>query len=211
MTRAKICGITNIEDALVAVEAGADALGFIFAESPRRVDAATVSGIVGNLPGRIATVGVFANQSADEVFAIMNGIGLHFAQVHGDLGEAKSTPIGQAPWGLIRALRIKSAHDIWCASDDDLFTISDAIVLDTHVEGMMGGTGRTFDWDLAVEAQSLGKPIILAGGLNPSNVAEAIQKVRPYAVDVSSGVEVSPGRKDHDKIREFIHNVRTCT
>ena len=208
MTRIKICGITNMEDALAAAEAGADALGFVFAESPRRVDAKAVSKIVRKLPGQIATVGVFADQSADEVFAIMDGVGLHFAQVHGDLSTPESLPMGETQWGLIRALRVACADDIQAAASDELTTICDAIVLDAHVEGLMGGTGQTFDWDLAIEAQSLGKPIILAGGLTPSNVAEAIGKVHPYAVDVSSGVESSPGKKDHDKIREFVRNAR---
>ena len=208
MTRVKICGITNIEDAIAAIEAGADALGFVFAESPRQVDGMTALAIVRELPGDVATIGVFANQSFDEIIPVMELVGLHFAQIHGDLVRPVSRPAGRMPWGLIRALRVKSADDIRSAGDDEFLGISDAVVLDAQVDGMMGGTGQTFDWDLAIEAQSLRKPIILAGGLSPANVAEAIRKVHPYTVDVSSGVEASPGKKDHDKIREFIRNAR---
>ncbi len=202
--RVKICGITNIDDALAAIEAGADALGFVFAESPRKVSAATVCEALSKLPPFITTVGVFANQDADEITEIMARTHLHFAQVHG------STRI---PFGgrSIRALRVKSADDIRRAANDESVTSSSAVLLDTHVEGLMGGTGRTFDWDLAVEARSLGKPIILAGGLTLDNVAEAVRRVRPYAVDVSTGVEASPGKKDHSKIKEFIHNAKSST
>lgn len=208
MVRVKICGITNTEDALAAVEAGADALGFVFAESPRRIGPDSAASIVRELPTHIATVGVFANQDAEEIFQIMERLGLHFAQIHGELGGSSKPPTGAASWGLIRALRIGTEEDICTASQDDLLAACDAVLLDTHVEGLMGGTGQTFDWELAVQAHSLNKPLILAGGLTPENVEEAVRKVRPYAVDVSTGVEASPGKKDHDKIKEFIRNAR---
>lgn len=213
MTRVKICGITNIGDAMAAIEAGADALGFVFAESPRKVEVKTVLGILERIPPFVSTVGVFAGQDVDEVFRIWKETNIHFAQLHGVLGPAREllTPGSGLGWyRVVHALRIKDAADIRRAAEEPHVRLCAALLLDAHVEGMMGGTGQTFDWDLAVEAQRLGKPIVLAGGLNPSNVVEAIRKVRPYAVDVSSGVEASPGKKDHDKIREFIRNVREC-
>ena len=213
MIRVKICGITNVDDAMAAIEAGADALGFVFAESPRRVSAATVSGILERIPPFITTVGVFANQDVDEVFKRWKQTGVHFAQLHGVSGpqtDLVSTGSGFGFHRVIRALRVKCEDDIRKAASDGFNRACAAILLDTHVEGLMGGTGQTFDWDLAVKAQSLGKPIILAGGLTPENVAGAVRKVRPYAVDVSTGVEASPGKKDHARIKEFIHNAKSC-
>ena len=205
MTRVKICGITNIEDALAAIEAGADALGFVFAESPRKVDVPTVLNILEKLPPLVTTVGVFAKQDVDEVFKIWKQTNLHFAQLHG------YGPQRDPPWyRVIKAVRASSWEEITRQLGDRSGVFSTALLLDAHVEGKMGGTGQTFDWDLAIQAKSLGKPIILAGGLTPENVAEAVRKVQPYAVDVSSGVEASPGKKDHDKIREFVNNVRNA-
>lgn len=204
MTRVKICGITNIEDALAAVEAGADMLGFVFADSPRRVDVETAKRIAADLPPSISAVAVFAGQSREEVCDVMQSAGLSIAQIHGDI----SLPEEDVRWQIIRALRVKTDSDVRSTPDDPLFGSSWAVLLDAHVEGLMGGTGKTFDWDLAVQAKSLGKPIILAGGLTPGNVEEAIRKVRPYAVDVSTGVEASPGRKDHPKLKEFIQNAK---
>ena len=208
MIRVKICGITNIKDALAAAEAGADALGFVFAESPRKIEPEAAREIVSRLPAHIVTIGVFAGQDADEVLRIMEAVGLRFAQIHGDADEALAGQCNEAAWGLIRALRIGSPESIRGAVEDPLVAACDAVLLDAHVEGKMGGTGQAFDWDLAVEAETLGKPIILAGGLTPENVEEAARKVMPYAVDVSTGVEKSPGKKDHAKIKEFIENVR---
>jgi len=190
---------------MAAIEAGADALGFVFAESARKVDVPAVLNILEKLPPLVTTVGVFANQDIDEVFKIWKQTNLHFAQLHG-YGPLKEP----RPHKVIKAVRATSWGDICTQLGDRSGVLSAAILLDAHVEGKLGGTGRTFDWDLAVQAKSLGKPIILAGGLTPGNVAEAVRKVQPYAVDVSSGVEASPGKKDHDKIREFIQNVRNA-
>lgn len=209
MLRIKICGITNIEDALTAVEAGADALGFVFAESPRKIDVDTARDIIEHLPESVASVGVFANQDVDEIIAVIKHTGLQLAQLHGEIDHkfcALSKEIGCER--VVRALRIRSIDDISRAAQDLSKCGCGAILLDAHVEGMMGGTGKTFDWDLAIEARSIGKPIILAGGLTPDNVEEAVRKVHPYAVDVSTGVEASPGKKDHEKIKEFIRNAR---
>jgi len=211
MVRVKICGITNIEDARAAVEAGADAVGFVFAESPRKVDPQTALDVMQRLPPLVSTVGVFADQDVDEVFRIWKQTNLQFAQFHGVRGpkrELLSTGSGFGWYRIIHALRVKSAEDIRQAAENSSVRACAALLLDAHVEGLMGGTGQTFDWDLAIQAKSLGKPIILAGGLTPENVEEAVRKVRPYAVDVATGVEASPGKKDHDKIREFIRNAK---
>ncbi len=210
MVRVKICGITNVEDALAAVEAGADALGFVFAESPRKVDVPAVLNILERLPPFVTTVGVFADQDVDEVFRIWKQTNFHFAQLH-DMGLPRglvSPSQGFGWYRVIKALRASSWEDITRQLQDRSGVFCAALLLDAHVEGKMGGTGTTFDWDLAVQARSIGKPIILAGGLSPANVEEAVRKVRPYAVDVSTGVEASPGKKDHEKIREFILNAR---
>lgn len=196
---------------MAAVEAGADALGFVFAESPRKVDVGTALGIVERLPPFVSTVGVFGGQDVDEVFRTWKQTNLHFAQLHevsGPVRELLSTTSGFGWYRVVHALRLRSAEDIHRAADDPHARACAALLLDAHVEGLMGGTGQTFDWELAIQAKALGKPIILAGGLTPANVGDAVRKVRPYAVDVSSGVEASPGRKDHEKIREFIRNVR---
>ena len=211
MVRVKICGITNIEDAMAAVEAGADALGFVFAESPRKVTPETALSIVQELPPFVTTVGVFADQAAGEVLGIMEKTGLYLAQLHGDVGGKDALPPKGLPWDrLIRALRIRSEEDIPSAARDSMTMKCAAVLLDTHVEGLMGGTGTTFDWDLAAKARTLNKPIILAGGLTPANVEEAVRRVCPYAVDVSTGVEASPGRKDRAKVKEFIKNAKKC-
>ncbi|MCL6520402.1 MAG: phosphoribosylanthranilate isomerase [Armatimonadetes bacterium] len=202
--KVKICGITNIEDAVLAVESGADAIGFVFAESPRKVGIEEVCQIKEVIPSSIITVGVFANQTADEISQIMKETGLSSAQIHGSLDSL------EPQFGIIRALRVKSVDDINQAAKDPILSICWAILLDTHVEGKMGGTGKTFDWNLAKEARKLGKDIILAGGLNPSNVSDAIRIACPDWVDVSTGVEAYPGKKSHEKIKEFIRNAKKC-
>lgn len=210
MVRIKICGITNIDDAIAAVEAGADALGFVFAESPRKIDPKAAFEIVQALPPFVTTVGVFANQEAEEITWTMKRACLQIAQVHGDLlcgNSEESGGIGCRR--LIRAIGIRSEDDVRQAVESARDCNCTAFLLDAHAEGKMGGTGQTFDWNLAVLARAmLGKPMILAGGLTPENVGEAVDTVQPYAIDVSSGVECEPGKKDHDKIREFIENAR---
>jgi len=202
MTLVKICGITNVEDALAAASAGANMLGFVFAESPRKVDAATVNHIRRILGGDVRTVGVFTDES-DEVIAAMDECALDFAQLHGYQSEEFAHRLGSSR--TIRAVRIKSERSLHALAK---FMEAAFYLLDTYVEGVAGGTGAAFDWNIAAQATALGKPVILAGGLGPENVGEAVRTVRPFAVDVSSGVEYSPGRKDHNKIKEFIDNVR---
>ena len=209
MVRVKICGITNLEDAEAAAEAGADALGFVFAESPRKVSTETAASIITRLPPFIETVAVFAKQDTDEILRIIKTTGASLAQVHGEIPDVSVLLSELGGRRIIRALRIRSVDDIEAAIDD--CPECAAFLLDAHVEGMMGGTGQTFDWSLAVRASVLGRPIILAGGLTCENVEEAVHTARPYAVDVSSGVEKSPGKKDRNKTREFIKNAKKHT
>jgi phosphoribosylanthranilate isomerase len=202
VTLVKICGITNIEDAVECVTLGANMLGFIFAESPRRVDVDTVRHINRIIGGDARTVGVFTEEN-DDVISIMRDCDLTFEQLHGGQTEEFARRFGTA--GIIRVARVENE-----ASVDALAQYEAAAfyLLDTYKKGVAGGTGETFDWELAVRAKSLGKPLILSGGLNPENVEQAVRMVQPFAVDVSSGVEASPGKKDLAKVKEFIDNVR---
>lgn len=209
MVKVKICGITNTEDALAAAEAGADFLGFVFADSPRKIDASVASDIIKELPPYVTTVGVFAGQDAETIVDIMKQTGLDCAQVHGHTG-CNMAPLAKAIGcrRVIRAYNIKDDNDVKSMECDAAKCDCCGFLMDAYVNGKAGGTGSTFNWDLAVRASSCGKSIILAGGLNPDNVREAVEKVHPRVVDVSSGVEATPGKKDHEKIREFIRNAK---
>ncbi len=201
MTRVKICGITSAEDAALAVDAGADALGLIFVpRTPRYVTPEAAARIIERVPPLVATVGVFVDRPLEEVVGIVAALGLHAVQLHGNEPEAYSRSV---PVRVIRALRIRDA-----ASLQPMETYpAHAFLLDAYVEGRPGGTGTPIPWDLALRAKGRA-PLILSGGLRPETVAEAVRLVRPYGVDVSSGVEASAGRKDHRKVRDFIVNVR---
>ena len=202
VVRSKICGITRIEDALAAVAAGADAIGFVFyAKSPRAVTAVQARAIIAALPPFVTTVGLFVNASACELNETLDAVPLDLLQFHGD--ETPEQCEGyHRPY--IKALRVKAGDDI--AGACNAYASASGILLDAYIEGVPGGTGQAFDWSLI--PQGLSRPIILAGGLTVDNVVQAIDQVRPYAVDVSGGVEKSKGIKDHDKIRAFMHNVR---
>lgn len=201
----KVCGITNSADALAAVESGADAVGFIFFEgSPRFVTKEKARSIIRELPPFIAKVGVFVNATPDSVSRAIEETGIDTVQFH-----------GEEPPELCRGFNVKVIKAFRVQGKDMLALMPrydvDAWLLDSFVAGgARGGTGATFDWDLAVHACSLGTPVVLAGGLNPDNVAAAIDRVQPYGVDVSSGVEISPGKKDHSKIAAFISNARSA-
>nr|WP_315445767.1 phosphoribosylanthranilate isomerase [uncultured Pseudomonas sp.] len=200
--RSKICGITRIEDALAAVEAGADAIGFVFyAKSPRAVNVQQVRAIIKGLPPFVTTVGLFVNASRCELGEILDAVPLDLLQFHGD-ESAEECEDWHRPY--IKALRVKAGDDI--AAAVDAYPSASGVLLDTYVEGVPGGTGEAFDWSLI--PQGLSKPLILAGGLTPENVADAVARVKPYAVDVSGGVEASKGIKDHVKVRAFIDAVR---
>jgi phosphoribosylanthranilate isomerase len=201
-TKVKICGITNLADALAAVEAGADALGFVFhPASPRHVSVAAAQAIARQLPGHIIRVGVFVDPQPDLVISAAGECGLGLLQFHG--GEA-SPFCRQFGVMAMKAFRVRGADSLQQISAYD----TDAFLLDSCVPGKLGGTGEIFDWSLALAAKKFGKPIFLAGGLTPDNVAAAVRAVQPFAVDVSSGVEEAPGKKDFRKMRDFIAAVR---
>jgi phosphoribosylanthranilate isomerase len=185
----------------MAVEAGADALGFVFYEkSPRFVNPLTAAAIIRELPPLVQTVGLFVNEDVEKINWAADFCGLDLVQLHGDEEPRDADEVKRR---VIRALRVKDetslvAHDAWQVS---------ALLLDAWVSGAYGGTGETFNWDLAAVAARQ-RPVILAGGLTPENVAEAVRIVHPYAVDVSSGVEATPGRKDPEKVREFVRRAK---
>jgi len=200
--RSKICGITRIEDALAAAEAGADAIGFVFyAKSPRAVDVRQARAIIAELPPFVTTVGLFVNASRCELNEILEVVPLDLLQFHGD--ETPQDCEGyHRPW--IKALRVRPGDDLEAACQ--LYAGARGILLDTYVAGVPGGTGEAFDWSLV--PAHLSKPIILAGGLSADNVGQAIAQVRPYAVDVSGGVELAKGIKDAAKIEAFMQAVK---
>lgn len=197
MVRVKICGITNLADARHAVACGADALGFVFHPgSPRYVAPETVREIIAALPPLLTSVGLFVNQPPARMLETARFCGLDVLQLHGDEPpESCSLP----PYRVIKALRVRGAESL---DQHDKYPVA-ALLLDAWVPGEYGGTGQVFDWPLAAEV-ARSRPVILAGGLTPDNVAAAVGAVRPYAVDVSSGVEAAPGRKDPDKVAAFI-------
>ncbi len=201
-TRVKICGITNLADAQAAVEAGADALGFNFYEkSPRRLTITKAAKITKHLPATVLRVGVFVNAAEELVTRAIGECGLGLLQFHGN-----ETPELCMRFGLMsmKAFRIRDAESL---KELPKYP-TEAWLLDAYSAENIGGTGEKFNWDLAVEAQKFGKPFFLAGGLTPENVVAAVRKVQPFGVDVSSGVESSPGKKDHARVRAFIANVR---
>ncbi|BFO03195.1 phosphoribosylanthranilate isomerase [Pseudomonas guariconensis] len=200
--RSKICGITRIEDALAAAEAGADAIGFVFyAKSPRAVDVRQARAIIAELPPFVTTVGLFVNASRCELNEILEVVPLDLLQFHGDETPADCEGYHR-PW--IKALRVRPGDDLHAACQH--YAGARGILLDTYVPGVPGGTGEAFDWSLV--PASLSKPIILAGGLSADNVGQAIAQVRPYAVDVSGGVEQAKGIKDAAKIEAFMRAVK---
>jgi len=200
-TRVKICGITNLEDALKATELGADALGFIFyRKSPRYISPKTAGPIIRELPPFITPVGVFVDEELHKVASTAAETGIRSVQLHGSEPPEYCEQLGLK---AIKAIRVKDRADINRLKS---YNVS-AYLLDTFKEGVQGGTGETFDWEIAIEAKALGR-VILSGGLNPENVREALEKVRPYAVDASSGLEERPGKKDHARLEKFMEQIR---
>lgn len=200
-TRAKICGITRVEDALAAVAGGADAIGLVFyARSPRHVSVERAVEIVASLPPFVDAVGLFVDAEPAEVRSVLQRVRLDLLQFHGD----ETPSYCQAfDFPCIKAVRVRPGLNLLQYASD--FAFARALLLDAYQEGVAGGTGRTFDWGLI--PSNLPKPVILAGGLDAGNVAEAIRRVRPYAVDVSGGVEREKGIKDADKIAAFMRGV----
>ncbi len=201
MVRIKVCGITSLDDALAAVDAGADALGFVFYEGSKRYIQPREAGkITAALPPFVATVGVFVNHSPEDISAVVRESGIGVVQLHGD-----ETPeaVSLIPFPIIKAFRVGGSID---PAEVELYPVQ-AILFDKRSDEIYGGTGKSFDWSI-LRGANFGKRVILSGGLSAENVEEAVGIVRPYAVDVSSGVEDSPGRKNHLKIRQFIQAVR---
>lgn len=197
----KVCGVTRLTDALHAVQHGATALGFVFwPGSPRCVTAERVREIVAELPSSVTTVGVFVNESIDGIRRTVATAGLTTVQLHGDEPPAYADALG---WPVLRSVTLDNAADAgaaWAAGTTFLLDASDPV--------RRGGTGAVVNWAKAAELARLGQPLVLAGGLTPTNVADAIESVRPFGVDVSSGVEAAPGVKDFDKVARFLENAR---
>jgi phosphoribosylanthranilate isomerase len=203
--KVKICGITNAEDAKAAVETGADALGFVFhAASPRGIAPDTARRIIAQLPPMVLAVGVFVNEEAKVVRDLMDLCGLALAQLHGDESVGYCESLGRP---VLRAIRLRDRGSLLALAEYKGRAGVRGFVIDAFSESSYGGTGRVVNWELAAEA-ARAAPVVLAGGLTPQNVGEAIRAVRPYGVDVSSGVEASPGKKDHDKVSRFVRAAR---
>ncbi len=202
MTKVKICGITNLDDAVMAAKLGADALGFIFAPSPRRIEPAAARDIIRNMPPFIKNVGVFVNEETKRVTELIEYCGLDIIQFHGD--ESPETCAEFMP-RTIKALRVK---DETILEKVPLYTGRvKALLLDAYSENRYGGTGIVFNWEIANKVKAHNIPVILAGGLTPLNIEEAIQRVMPYAVDMVSGIEESPGKKDHRLMKELFERI----
>jgi phosphoribosylanthranilate isomerase len=202
MMRVKICGITNLEDALLAAELGASALGFIFyPKSPRAIKPEAARQIIAQLPPLVLSVGVFVNEVAALVLEMAEMVRLDWVQLHGDEPPEYCRFLYR---NVMKAIRVKDQSSL-----DQMKQYQGcvrAFLLDTHKTGQQGGTGESFDWSLAKQAKEYG-PIVLAGGLKPENVGAAMREASPQAVDVASGVEASPGKKDHDRLRAFFQSV----
>ncbi len=203
--KVKICGITNDSDAKAAVEAGCDALGFVFHRaSPRYVEPQVVKAIVAGLPPFIVSVGVFVNEEAKVVRDVMDVCGLDLSQLHGEESASYCETLGRP---VLKAIRLRDRGSLLALAEYRGRANVRGFVVDAFSDRAYGGTGQTVDWSLAKEAAQA-CCLLLAGGLTPENVGDAVRTVRPYGVDVSSGVERSPGQKDHEKIRSFIRAAR---
>jgi phosphoribosylanthranilate isomerase len=201
--RTKICGITSVKDARAAVFLGADALGFVFyPPSPRYIKPAKAASIIHNLPPFVTCVGLFVNVDRTTLEKTVSDTGVDLVQFHGDESE-HLCGLSPKPW--IKAIRVGDKTDL--AEESKRYNGANSLLLDTEVRGSYGGTGKTFDWSLV--PKNIDKPIILAGGLDQENVIAAISATSPYAVDVSGGVELKKGVKDHAKMKEFIKRVRS--
>lgn len=199
MTMVKICGITNAGDARVAADAGADAVGLLFAESPRRVSVEQARGISIALPENVIRVGVFVDADPAEISRISREVGLDLAQLHGDETPETVTAVREAGVKVMKALRVESAASLETLDEYE----ADLFLLDAHSAKARGGTGERFDWEVA---KSLGgrDNIVVSGGLGPENVREAVEFFRPFGVDASSSLEDEPGRKNGELIRRFV-------
>ena len=203
MVKVKICGISNYEDAAMAVHLGVDAIGFIFAPSPRQITHEKAREIICGIPPFVQTVGVFVNEKPDAIREIIGSCGLDFIQLHGD--ETPETCAEFMPH-TIKAFRFRDGSVL--QSIRPYHGKIKAMLFDSYDEKTRGGTGKTCNWDLAVRGKDFGIPIILSGGLTPSNIERAISSVKPFAVDVNSGLEKRPGKKDHLLMKELMEKIR---
>ena len=204
MTKVKICGIRNLEDAFKAHELGADFLGFIFFEnSPRKLEPAEARVIIRELPKNVLKVGLFLDQDLNKVKDTAFKCGLDLLQLHGNEDPGYCAGL-KKDFKIIKSFKVKDKTSVERASDYD---ICDHYLFDTYVKGVPGGTGVSFDWNV-LAGMTFKRPIFLAGGLTPKNVGEAVKRLKPYAVDVASGVERSPGKKNHKLLKEFIENAK---
>jgi phosphoribosylanthranilate isomerase len=204
MMRVKICGITNEGDAGAAVELGVDAIGFIFAPSPRAISPERALTVIRSLPPLVQSVGVFVNETPGYIKRIADFCGLDMVQLHGDESPAICS---ECMPRTIKSLSLKDESSL--ARLRPYQGKVRAFLFDTYSEEKRGGTGRTFDWGLALRGKEMGVPVILSGGLNPQNVMEAISRVKPFAVDVNSGVEERPGKKSHRLMGELMAAIRS--
>jgi phosphoribosylanthranilate isomerase len=202
MVKIKICGITNLEDARLAAEMGADALGFNFyRKSPRYIDPAAAKSIIEKLPPLVATIGIFVNEfNPDRVISVANAVRLSAVQLHGSEAPGYVRKIQELR--IIKAFRIQEPFPLHQLAEYSVH----AYLLDAYVPGQQGGTGTTFNWEIAAAAKRYGR-IILAGGLNPGNIRKATLTVQPYALDICSGIENSPGRKDPVRMQELFQEI----
>jgi phosphoribosylanthranilate isomerase len=206
MVRVKICGITNHEDASVAVEVGADAIGFIFAPSPRQITPEKAYDIICAIPPFVQTVGVFVNEDPATIRQIIRFCGLDLVQLHGNESPAICHELMPH---TMKVFRLKNESGL--QSIKPYYGKVRALLFDTYSETRMGGTGETFDWGLAIKAKEFEIPTILSGGLNPDNISEAISLVKPYAVDVNSGIEDTPGKKNVFLMKKLMETIRKIT
>ncbi|MFO1457872.1 MAG: phosphoribosylanthranilate isomerase [Verrucomicrobiota bacterium] len=207
-TRVKICGLTNLDDARMALDAGADALGFVFVPgTPRFVDWEKAADWIQSLPPLVSRVALFVDAPSSVAAEVLARTGIEVAQFHGD----ESPDYCRSFRGTVRVLKAFRVRGPETLEGLERYRDSvDAYLLDAWSAGAHGGTGARFDWELAVSARERVGPLVLAGGLKPDNVEEAVRRVRPYAVDVSSGVELSPGRKDPEKVASFIQAAKSA-
>lgn len=203
MVKVKVCGITNVGDALAATEFGADALGFVFAESSRRVGVREAREVAETVPEGVLKVGVFVNEQPGEVLRIAEAVGLGYAQLHGDEGPETVTELRDRGVKVIKALRVRDEGSLAALERFE----ADLFLLDAYSEKARGGTGEKFDWGLAKSLEGRDN-ILVSGGLGPENVGEAIRLFRPYGVDASSSLESAPGKKDRERVRRFIFAAR---
>lgn len=200
--KVKICGITNLDDAMAAVDCGADALGFVFFEgSPRFIPHEKAKIIIKKLPSFITTIGVFVNEKPERIEKIIGLTDIDVVQLHGD----ETPEMCDISKRVIKAIRVKYLESL-----EPIKNYKDKVstfLLDTYAPDIPGGTGQVFNWDIAIDAKQFGR-IILAGGLTPDNIIEAVRRVRPYGVDVSSGIELAKGKKDHRKMKLFIERAK---